>query len=297
MLVSVLLPTYNGEKFINRAISGVLNQSYSDMELLVIDDGSTDKTAAIVQGIAQGDPRVRYIKNETNLGIQKSLNRGLREAKGEWIARVDDDDQWVDKKKIEKQIKFLELHRGYVLVGTGLITQDTNGKELYRFFNPRKDKDIRRRILYRNCFSHSTIVFSKEAALKAGGYSESAHALHIEDYDLWLKLGMCGKFANIRDYAVRLTIHKDSISAVHKIVQFKKQIEITKRYSRDYPCAFYNRARSYFRLAAIMYSETNSKVVREQNHRQIQENVITSEKRLTKRLTNKNEPFIEPFTR
>ena len=227
MLISVILPTYNGERFINRAISGVLNQSYSDLELLVLDDGSTDNTSAIVQGIAQGDPRVRYIKNEKNLGIQKSLNKGLREAKGAWIARIDDDDQWTDKEKIDKQVNFLKTHKGYILLGTGLITQDTKGKELYRFYNPRKDRDIRKKILYRNCFSHSTVMFSKEAALKAGGYSESAHALHIEDYDLWLRLGMIGKFANIRDYAVRLTIHKSSISAVHKIVQFKKQLEIT----------------------------------------------------------------------
>ena len=248
MLVSVLLPTYNGERFINRAISGVLNQTYSDLELLVIDDGSKDKTSAIVKGIAQGDPRVRYIKNERNLGIQKSLNKGLREAKGTLIARIDDDDQWIDTDKIAKQVKFFEYHKEYVLLGTGLITQDTKGRELYRFYNPRKDKDIRKRMLYRNCFSHSTVMFSKESALKVGGYSESAHALHIEDYDLWLRVGMVGRFANIRDYSVRLTIHRDSISATHKIVQLKKQLEITKHYSRDYPLALYNRLKSYFRL-------------------------------------------------
>jgi len=246
--VSVILPTYNGEHYIRKAIESVLGQSYSSLELIVVDDGSTDTTPQIIAEYAAKDGRVRYLRNEVNVGIQRSLNRGLKEARGAWIGRIDDDDSWVLTDKLEKQLAFLENNPAHVLIGTGLIVQDEAGDELYRFYNPREDADVRQRLLYRNCFSHSTVIFNRDRALQIGGYDESPATLHIEDYDLWLRLGQHGRGGNLSDYAVRLTLHDQSISATQKIVQFKKQLELTKHFKGAYPRYFWNRMRSWLRL-------------------------------------------------
>lgn len=246
--VSIILPTYNGGKYIKRAIESVMTQTFSEWELLVIDDGSTDDTERIVKEFASKDSRIIYLKNEKNLGIQKTLNRGLKEAKGEYIARIDDDDEWVDKDKIKKQVEFLESKPDHVLVGTGVIVIDENNNELFRYLLPESDKDIKGRILGKNCFVHSSVMFRKLTALEFGGYDESTSTRHIEDYDLWLKLGTVGKFANLPLYAIKFTQRSGSISGKNKIEQFKKNIKLIKTYKNKYPNYLGAFIRSYARI-------------------------------------------------
>lgn len=245
-LVSIILPTYNGSKRIEMALQSVLAQKYSNWELLVLDDGSNDNTALIVDNFVKQDSRIRYIKNEINLGIQKTLNKGLREAKGEYIARIDDDDIWVDQNKLSEQVGFLEKNKEYVLVGTGVIIVDEHNKELFRYLLPEKDTQIRKTILGKNCFIHSSVLFNKNTVMKMGGYDESVNTRHVEDYDLWLRLGLCGKFANLPSYAVRFKLHDASISAQNKIEQYKKIFKVIKIFKGKYPNYFI----SYFRALA-----------------------------------------------
>lgn len=249
--VSIILPTYNGGKYIKRAIESVMTQTFSDWELLIIDDGSTDDTERIVKEFASKDSRIIYLKNENNLGIQKTLNRGLKESKGEYIARIDDDDEWVDKDKIKKQVEFLESKPDHVLVGTGVIVINENNNELFRYLLPESDKDIKGRILGKNCFVHSSVMFRKLTALEFGGYDESTSTRHIEDYDLWLKFGTVGKFANLPTYAIKFTQRKGSISGKNKIEQFKKNINLIKNYKNKYPNYLGYLLMSYFRLFFI----------------------------------------------
>ena len=245
-LVSIILPTYNGSKRIEMAIQSVLAQKYTNWELLVLDDGSSDNTALIVDNFVKQDSRIIYIKNEINLGIQKTLNKGLREAKGEYIARIDDDDVWVDQNKLTEQALFLEKNKEYVLVGTGVIIVDEHNKELFRYLLPEKDIQIRKTILGKNCFIHSSVLFIKDVVLKIGGYDESINTRHVEDYDLWLRLGLCGKFANLSSYSVRFKLHDASISAQNKIEQYKKIFKVIKIFKGKYPNYFI----SYFRALA-----------------------------------------------
>jgi glycosyltransferase involved in cell wall biosynthesis len=114
-LVSVILPTYNRVKYIRKAIESVLGQTYRNLELIIINDGSNDKTSKVIYGFAKKDQRVKTIKNETNIGLVKSLNKGITKSKGKYIARIDDDDVWSDKQKLEKQIEFLEQFYNYSL--------------------------------------------------------------------------------------------------------------------------------------------------------------------------------------
>ena len=107
-LVSVILPTYNREKYIAKAIESVCRQSYKNLELIIVNDASTDATNELVDNLAKYNPKIIILRNEMNLGIVASLNKGIEVAQGKYIARLDDDDVWCDDKKIEKQVEFLE---------------------------------------------------------------------------------------------------------------------------------------------------------------------------------------------
>ncbi len=126
-LVSIIMPSWNTAKFIGDSIRCILNQTYTDWELLIVDDCSTDDTDNVVEPFL-GDARIRYIKNEKNSGAALTRNRAMREAKGEWIAFLDSDDLWMPE-KLEKQIGFMQEH-GYVLSFTEYEKIDENGQPL-----------------------------------------------------------------------------------------------------------------------------------------------------------------------
>jgi len=248
--ISIILPTYSGARFLARAIKSVQAQTVTDFELLVIIDGSTDNSKEIALALSAADPRIKIIAFEANHGIQRALAAGFRVASGEYVARIDDDDVWSDINKLQSQLDFFAQNPECVLVGTGLIVEDEQEKELFRFLNPLKDSEIRATILYRNCFSHSTVMFKRSAALRFGGYTASEAVRHVEDYDLWLKLGTVGTLANLPEYSVRLTSHGTSISGTHKVQQFKNQLAITAGYKGKYPHYAFSRYKSYARLWA-----------------------------------------------
>lgn len=249
-LVSILLPTHNGARFIRRAIESVRTQSFKNWELIIVNDGSTDTTGVLATEIAGVDERIKVFRFTKNMGIQKALNEGLIHAKGTWVARIDDDDVWADAKKLEQQVAYLTEHPDCVLLGTGVIVQNEEGNELFRFTNPETDQEIRRRMLYRNCFSHSTVLFSRAAAARFNGYSESEEALHVEDYDLWLKLGSVGTMANLPNYSVRFTQRPGAITAHNRLTQFRRQLAVTKAWKKTYPGHLRSRVFGYLRLGA-----------------------------------------------
>ena len=237
-LISVILPTVNGSRYIRNAIESVKEQSYANWEFLVIDDGSTDATPSVVAQLAAQDPRIKYLKNDHNLGIQKALNRGLEEAKGEWIARIDDDDEWSDSHKLEKQIELSKRNDKCVLIGTGVTVVDANGRELFRYRNPETDAQIRGVILRKNCFAHSTVLFKRDVAMKVGGYPEDADTKHVEDYDLWLRMGQHGTMANLQTYSIKFMLSEQSISGRYKGIQIQRFLALTKKYGNVYPNYF-----------------------------------------------------------
>jgi glycosyltransferase involved in cell wall biosynthesis len=253
--VSIILPTHNGAAYIRRAIQSVREQTIKEWELIVVNDGSTDATGALVTESVATDARIRSFVFTSNKGIQKALNEGLMQSRAPLIARIDDDDVWADPRKLEKQLQYLAEHPQCVLVGTGLIVQDEQGAELYRFINPLTDAAIRARMLYRNCFSHSTVLFKKDAAMRFNGYSEAAEVLHIEDYDLWLKLGTCGEMGNIPDYAARFTSRAGALSAKNKLTQLVAQSRLTAQYKNSYPGYYASRALSLLRrLGFVLFA-------------------------------------------
>ncbi len=233
-LVSVILPTYNRGEYIRKAIESVFNQSYKNIELIIVNDGSTDNTSQILSEAKERDPRVVILTNETNLGLVKSLNKGVENARAEYIARIDDDDVWSDFDKLEKQVRFLESSPDYVLVGGGVIVIDKEDKEVARYLLPKKDEEIRNYILLNNSFAHPTVMFRKQAWQKAGGYDERLN--FSEDWDLWLRFGRLGKFHNFQEYFVYYLKGGQNRCNYYNIGRhLRANIRLRKKYRDSYP--------------------------------------------------------------
>ncbi len=241
--VSVILPTFNGARYLSEAIESVLSQTGVEFELLIIDDGSGADTQNVLSKFLD-EPRILMIRHETNLGLQCSLNDGLRQAKGKYIARIDDDDAWIGIGKLAEQVQFLEKHPDYVLVGTGVIVTDADGKERSRFFNPETDESIRQMMLKRPPFAHPSVVFRKDVVLGLGGYSEDPMHLYVEDYELWLRLGVKGKLANLPIYALKHRVISTAISEKNRRTQIQRSFVILCAHRYDYPGFYWAQIRS-----------------------------------------------------
>lgn len=196
--ISVILPVYNAEKFIEESVHSILNQSYSDFELIIINDGSTDNSEKIILSIK--DERIKFI-SKNNSGLAPTLNEGIRLAKGEFIARQDNDDISLPE-RFKKQIEFLSLNPEIVLVGTWAEIIDENGKSTGRFHkHPTDSKKLKFNLLFNNPFVHSSIMIRKSVILNAGLYNEDKTL--FEDYTLWSLVARNNEVANLPDVLVK----------------------------------------------------------------------------------------------
>src|SRR3989338_2915164 len=147
--ISVIIITYNRAQYIGAAIDSIVGQTFSDWELVIIDDASTDNTAEIAIKYAAQDSRIKFHHENINLGITKARNLALRLAQGKYIAVLDSDDVWADSEKLQKQYNFLENNTDHVLVGGAVIVINENGQETNRYKNSATDTAIRAGILLR----------------------------------------------------------------------------------------------------------------------------------------------------
>lgn len=248
--VSIILSTWKEPKFIASSIDSVLAQSFQDWELLIIDDGLTDNLIKQkIEEYIKKDNRIFFIKHEVNLGLQKTLNEGILMSRGDYIARIDDDDEWIDKDKLKKQIEFLDNHKDFGLVGvSGVVVVNDKNQEMFKYNLPESDSAIRKKILSKNCFIHSGVVFVKKIAKDLGQYSEGENAKHIEDYDLWLKIGSISKFYNIPGFGVKFMLWSKSISSENKFNQLKKNLSLIRSYKYKYPNYYIALYLGYIRL-------------------------------------------------
>lgn len=185
--VTVLLAVHNGEPFVREAIGSVLDQTFTDFELLVVDDASTDATVEIVTGFA--DERVRVLRNERNLGQVPSLNRGLLEARGEYVARLDADDV-CRPTRLERQTAVLDREPRVGLVGTWMDAIDARGRLLGRLQKTLDDyvDFLYHTLIMRVYVSHPSAMYRRDPVLRIGGYDETTGP--AEDKDLWRKLAL-----------------------------------------------------------------------------------------------------------
>jgi len=231
-LVSVIVSSYNREKYVKRAIESVLNQTYKNIEFVIIDNGSTDKTSEIILEFRKKDSRIVILTNKINLGHVKSLNKGIATVHGKYVAIICDDDFWASSQKLEKQVDFLEKNSDYVLAGGGIIRIDKNGKEIMRELYPETDEKIRKSILLECIFVHPAVVFRKKSWEQVGGYNENIG--YADDWDLWLKLGKIGKFYNFQEYFVYYLKWEGNISNRNIFYSLIMANKLRRRYRKDY---------------------------------------------------------------
>lgn len=231
--VSIIISTYNRAQLIGKAIASVFQQTYTDWELFVVDDASTDATAEVVGRWRAKDARIAYLPSRENIGIARNSNRGLRAAQGEYVAILDDDDYWIDPEKLRKQIDFLDTHPEYVGVGGGVVMVDAEGKTLFHYIKPETDERIRRRILFDNPIANSTTLFRRATAEAVGYYDESLR--YAGDRDFWLKMGLAGKLYNIPEYFSAYLFAGQNTSVTRMREHLRSSLMIMRRYRGRYP--------------------------------------------------------------
>lgn len=212
--VTVLMPVYNGEAFLHEAIDSILNQTFQDFEFLIINDGSTDSTEAIIQSYT--DPRIRYEKNPQNLRLIATLNKGIDLARGEYIARMDADDISMPN-RLEKQVIFMDSHPEVGLLGAAFDTFNENG-HLASVCYAATHEAIQLRHLYQIHLSHGTGLF-RVAVLKKHQLYFNPEFSHAEDYELWSRLSKVTRFANLPDMLYRVRHHAGEVSNKYADVQ------------------------------------------------------------------------------
>jgi len=203
------MPCYNASKFIRDSIDSVLSQTYTNFELILINDGSTDDSQSIIDEYLERDKRIRSIL-KPNSGITDTLNVGLGAAKGKWIARLDADDIAMPS-RFQKQIEYVEKNPGTALLGSGCILVDEYGNQLKRHsYGKEHDEIVCRMEGNRPFFPHSSAFFLRSLIQEIGGYSVRFNA--AEDLDLWLRVSSCGTIACLLEPLIKLRKHSDCIT-------------------------------------------------------------------------------------
>ena len=218
--VSVVMAVYNAGDFLAEAVESVLEQTFGDFEFVIVDDGSTDGSAAKLAAYAAADRRVRVL-TQANAGLVASLNRGIEQSRAVLIARMDADDV-CRPDRLARQVRFMEEHPEVVLLGGGYELIDGAGRALRAFEPPADDGSLQRLCLAGlTPISHPLAMFRRDAALSVGGY-DPAYAT-AEDLDLWLRLGEVGRLACLPGVILGYRMHAKSMSETQQDLQINNR--------------------------------------------------------------------------
>ena len=230
--VSVLMSVYDGAPWVRDAVTSVLAQTLTDLELIVIDDGSTDATPDVLASLR--DPRLR-VERRARQGLTLALNRALELARAPLLARLDADDLALPE-RLARQRRFLDANPQVGLLGTGAREIDLAGREVSIVRPPADDAAIRRVLIRANPFVHSTVMMRRSALERAGGY-DPAFAV-AQDYDLWMRLAGVTRLANLPEPLVIRRLAPGRVSAVRDDDRLRAEARVRWRAvrSRAYPC-------------------------------------------------------------
>ena len=212
--VSFLMAVYDGEIYLDEAIQSVLNQTLHDFEFIIINDGSTDGTAKIIERYRREDGRIRAYE-QPNRGLVVALNRGLELARGEYVARMDADDISVPE-RVATQVAFMDAHQEVGICGTWIETIGTPHGDVRRY--PTDDATIRSWLLFESVLAHPSIVMRRELLMKTG-LSYDAGYVHAEDYDLWVRAARHTALANIPEVLLRYRLHPQQVVQKHEAMK------------------------------------------------------------------------------
>jgi glycosyltransferase involved in cell wall biosynthesis len=228
-LISVVLPVYNGEGYLRESVDSILNQTFSDFEFIILNDGSTDRSEDVI--LSYKDPRIKYHKH-LNCGLAATLNKGIDLAKGKYIARQDQDDISLPE-RLQKQIDFMESNPTVALLGTNAEIINEKSQSLQRFLNHAANSDILKfDLLFDNPFVHSSIMFRKAVIEISGNYMVSKE--FFEDHNLWSRMARQAPIANLPDCLVKYREVSTSISRT--IDDYKMRVRNQSNLNIKYYC-------------------------------------------------------------
>jgi len=224
-LVTVLLTVHDGEQFVPTALESVLRQTVDDLELLVVDDGSTDGTPAILDAIA--DPRLRVLRSDAQLGLARSLNRGLEEARGEYVARLDADDVALPR-RLERQLLRIRSGPEVAILGSAVVDLDERGRLGPLHLMPLGVGAVRFAALFSSPFLHPTVLVRRDL-LERHALRYDAELAESEDYDLWSRLLEVADGDNLADPLVLYRTHPGQASRRRRGLQRELQLQAARR--------------------------------------------------------------------
>ena len=204
--ISVIMPAYNAEKYIKEAIDSILIQTFPDFEFIIIDDGSTDSTAEIVNGYS--DSKIRFWPNARNMGVAATLNRGLDLACGEYIARMDADDISM-RERFSKQVDYLDTHPNVAVCGTA-IELFCNEAVIGTRFPSTEPEKIKEDLFFSCGIAHPSVMMRRTAILDLGGYDPAFNGM--EDYELWCRVADKSKIATLSEILLRYRLHRSQVT-------------------------------------------------------------------------------------
>ncbi|WP_456277646.1 glycosyltransferase [Bacillus sp. AK128] len=235
--ITVLMPVYNGLKWIEDSVKSILKQTFKDFEFIIIDDGSSDGTSNYLKRLT--DSRIIIVYQEENQGIVSALNKGIKLAKGKYIARMDADDISFPT-RLESQFNFLEQNKEYVLVASNIetFTHETDIKggiiqEFQEWYNSaHSDEEIRKTLPIGNCLNHPSVMFRSESILATGLYKPQFQL--AEDYELFIRLSGFGKMYKLTERLLKYRIHSNQLSSTYNQKQRLVDAKIKATYLKNH---------------------------------------------------------------
>jgi glycosyltransferase involved in cell wall biosynthesis len=223
-LISVVMSVYNNIDYLDKATTSILDQTYTNFEFIIIDDGSTDGSRERLLEYAAQDNRINLILNEQNIGLTKNLNKGLQLAQGKYIARMDSDD-YSFPTRFEKQVNVFEENQDVVLVGTGYYTIDNHDKRYNLTVEAKEDWEVLWINLFRPVLMHPSAMFSS-TVISDNALLYREETFPAEDFDMWSRMLRFGRCKVIQEPLIEYRLHDNNISATRQEAQMQKTKEI-----------------------------------------------------------------------
>ncbi len=260
--ISIIIPAYNSEKFIKRTIQSVLNQTYKNFELIIVDDGSTDNTKEIVREFQKKDPKIKYIWEKNSGAPARPKNRGIKRSKGEYIAFLDHDDEWMPE-KLEKQLNLFEKEKNLKLgfiSSNGLVFNEKENKTYEHKITKRGE--VFQDLLANNFILSSSSVLAKKEVFKNVGFFDE-NLKFSDDWEMWIKIAQKYEFDFFDEALFKYYWHGENVmnklKGEEKLKEHKYILEKYKDFYQKYPRAYSVRLRN---IGSIYLLNNNLKEAR-----------------------------------
>ena len=226
-LVTVLMPVYNGEKYLKKAIESILSQTFKEFEFFIIDDGSVDKSAEIIKSF--NDARIRLESNRANLGLIKTLNKGLGMSKGKYIARMDCDDISLPN-RLSAQVSFMEKHPEIGVCGSWVKIIGLKNEFINKY--PQNNEEARAYLLFNTPLAHPAVIIRK-SILESCQFKYDEKYKHAEDYELWSRIIDYAQISNIPKVLLHYRMHRESVSKKNSSEQAENSNKVRSKLLKD----------------------------------------------------------------